>query len=624
MTHKSHFVAAVGSFCFLFASLAQTQTSGPIPSTRVVDWTHVGVPGGIPSANWPIAATLSPRGGGLDDSVAIQNAIDAAPANSVVVLNAGTFTLKPGTNICHNRSDDGGGGVYEAGLCLDKSVVLRGQGPQSTTINYGAGANIISLGKTYLCGTCASFVNITSPATKGSTQITLASVSGVSSGTYLVVTQHNPLDSDGNALVDNVGYTGSCSNCGHGYPNNVMTQVDKVTNVTGSVVTLEQPLYFDYNTSPQIYKLPNMVEHVGLENLKLVGTASSGTGIVYKNINVESCAYCWVHGVESDMAVDRANLYYSDVYASEFSDNFLNDGFSHNSGEDYAVFLEYRASANLVQNNIIRKARHSAALSGGSGNVFAYNYMIDPYMGEDPNYLPDGRTHGAHPYMNLWEGNVQPQFEQDHTHGSTSHNTFFRNYYNLTSTNPSTGLPMANGHYGVNIAAYSNYTSVIGNVIGQYPSGCGASVYQINGEDTESPAIYKLGYWGDGGETGGSPTLNAKAETTMIRGGNWDCVTNSVIWNTNVPSGSLASTYLTPESLPNSLYLSGKPSWFAATSAVWPPIDPSASTKVNKIPAQLCYENGPKTRAPFNPSSCYLAVSSTAPQPPTNLTATVN
>jgi hypothetical protein len=616
MTRKVTVVFALGLFCCLPAPVAEAQ----IPASRSVDWSHAGIPGGIPSASWPIYQTLSPSGG-ADDSVAIQNAINAAPAGSVIRLNAGTYTLHRASTVCQGKSDDYGSGVYEAGLCLtDKSVVLRGAGPDQTILRYGDGANIVSMGRTYLSSSQVAFIPITSGATKGSTQITLQSASGVVPGSYLVVTQTNPLDTDGNPLVNNVGYTGSCSGCGHNLPNNVMAQIVRVSAVSGNLVTTERPLYFNYTNSPQAYKLP-MIENIGLENLRLQSTASSGTGIVFKNINLEACARCWVTNVESDMAVDRSHIYLSDVYGSEISDNYLNDGYNHNSGETYAVYLEFRASENLIQNNIIRKARHSTILSGTSGNVFGYNYLLDSYEGEYQNSLPEKNTHAAHPYMNLWEGNVTSNMEFDFAHGSGSHNTLFRNDLNLTSTNPGTGTPMTGGLFAVTVAYFNNYENVLGNVIGPYGSSCPAVTYEINADASQSASIYKLGYYDDGGTSSPNAALSAKVGQTILRGGNWDCKSNSVVWSSNVPSGSLVSTYLGQQVLPDSLYLSSKPNWFTVSGAVWPPIDPSASTKVNKIPAQICYENGPKIGRAFNPSSCYSTV---APQPPTGLLAVVH
>ena len=610
----------VGVAFFLVLSLSPSVASAQIPASRTVDWTHAGIPGGIPSASWPIAATLSPSGG-PDDSGAIQNALNAAAPGSVVFLNPGTYKLHRSSIVCQGFQDDFATGYAEAGLCLNKKVVLRGSGPNQTILQYGDGANIISLGQLYLSSSNVVFIPITAGSSKGSTQITLQGVAGIAVGSYLVVTQTNPLDpADGNPLVNTSGYTGSCSSCGHNLTNNAMSQIVRVTAISGNVVTTERPLYFDYNTSPQAYKLP-MIENVGLENLRLQSTAASGTLLQYKNINMMGCAHCWVHDVESDMAVDKSHIYLSDVYGSEISDNYVNDGYNHNSGSDYAVLLEFRASENLIQNNIIRKARHSIPLSGTSGNVFAYNYALDAYMGEYPNSLPEKQNHAPHPYMNLWEGNVFPNIEFDFAHGSGGYNTVFRNYVNLTSTNPTTGTAMTAGIFAVALAYYNNYNNIVGNVLGQYLSGCTATAYQINADAPQPPAIFKLGYYDDGGASTPNAALSAKVESTILRGGNWDCQTNSVVWNSNVPSGSLSSTYLASQVLPNSLYLSSKPNWFAASGAVWPPVDPSSATKVNKIPAQICFENGPKIGNAFNPSSCY---SSAAPQPPTGLSAVVH
>src|SRR6266851_2345453 len=136
--------------CFLVVSIMFLPglAAAQIPGSRSVDWTHAGIPGGIPHAACFQTVSAS---GGADDSVAIQNAINAAPAGSVICLNAGTYTLHRASTVCQGKSDDFGSGVYEAGLCLtDKSVVLRGAGPNQTILRYGDGANVISLGRTYL------------------------------------------------------------------------------------------------------------------------------------------------------------------------------------------------------------------------------------------------------------------------------------------------------------------------------------------------------------------------------------------------------------------------------------------------------------------------------------------
>ena len=85
-------------------------------------------------------------------------------------------------------------------------------------------------------------------------------------------------------------------------------------------------------------------------------------------------------------------------------------------------------------------------------------------------------------------------------------------------------------------------------------------------------------------------------------------VAGSILYSTAFVTSTLPGIEANCSStLPTSLYLASRPAWFDTSygCVTWPPIDPLASTKVNKIPAQLCYENGPKTGGDFAPSTCY-------------------
>jgi hypothetical protein len=90
-----------------------------LPPSRAVDWTSVGIPGGIPSASWPVCATLSPSGT-ADDSVAIQNALNGAPARSVVLLRPGVYNIHRSSKVGYDHADDHGAGVYECGLYINR------------------------------------------------------------------------------------------------------------------------------------------------------------------------------------------------------------------------------------------------------------------------------------------------------------------------------------------------------------------------------------------------------------------------------------------------------------------------------------------------------------------------
>jgi chitodextrinase len=81
--------------------------------------------------------------------------------------------------------------------------------------------------------------------------------------------------------------------------------------------------------------------------------------------------------------------------------------------------------------------------------------------------------------------------------------------------------------------------------------------------------------------------------------------------------------------LPASLYLSSKPSWFG--SSQWPPIGPDVSGLTTLIPAKNCFDNVIAKGGTFNASTCYSGGSVVTPPPsdttppstPTGLTTSV-
>lgn len=136
---------------------------GIIPANRLTQWRPgVTYNGGIPNRT-TIFTTLSPAGAGLDDTTAINNAIAAAPDNTVVAFTAGTFNVN-------------GNGL----ICGRSNITLRGVGPGTG----GLFGTIDSTGL-YVCtfnpqGT-GTFFNKQDRVTNHNFQILLVSPVGVSS-----------------------------------------------------------------------------------------------------------------------------------------------------------------------------------------------------------------------------------------------------------------------------------------------------------------------------------------------------------------------------------------------------------------------------------------------------------
>jgi hypothetical protein len=68
--------------------------------------------------------------------------------------------------------------------------------------------------------------------------------------------------------------------------------------------------------------------------------------------------------------------------------------------------------------------------------------------------------------------------------------------------------------------------------------------------------------------------------STVIRGGNYDYVANQVAWTASFSS----------QTLPNSLYLNAKPSFFG--NYQWPWVTPTGSTQLYTLPAKARLDAG--------------------------------
>src|SRR5207245_7959926 len=68
--------------------------SGILDPSRAIDWSHAGIPGGIPNRA-TICVSLDPG----STAAQIDAAIAACPADQVVFLTAGTFTRSGGLNL---------------------------------------------------------------------------------------------------------------------------------------------------------------------------------------------------------------------------------------------------------------------------------------------------------------------------------------------------------------------------------------------------------------------------------------------------------------------------------------------------------------------------------------------
>ena len=553
-----------------FNTTTPPPTGGLIPADRLNDWTYTGVPGGIPNRT-TICATLNPGASASQINSAISSC-----NNGVVYLNAGTYNV--------------------TGIQLYKSnVTLRGAGADKTILK---GGNIIAMGNG---GNSASGISITGGTAKGSTAITVSNTSGLSAGMMIEIDRAN----DPGVVVST---TGNASR--------FIRQVNRIKSISGNTINLENPLFYNFNSSPTIrYTFPTFTSMSGVEDLKLDHSGSGSSGYAFYT---NYCYGCWVKGVHSYNPYGF-HMVILGTLNIEIRDSFFNDAQTvgaNNAG--LAVYGSdlYGSNSNMkIENNIFDKSFPGIELQNStSGNYLGYNY------GHATQVVPDDYfttwmfldNHGPHDMMNLWEGNTGELFGSDGYFGGSSHGVAFRN--NFTGVNL---RGPQNPDNPVRLNRLSYYYTLVGNVLGS-PSARPVKYEQASDGCGDGLAVYRLGYpnIGNCGLTdvtgnnvpGGMSYPDAKVKSTLFRWGNYDYFNNAARWDSSeIPAGVAVPA---TQALPDSLIYSSRPSWWPSAVA-WPPIGPDVAAKANKIPAQLCFENNNIANGgAFNAASCYGSTTS--------------
>lgn len=406
---KSRFIN-ISAFLILLLAVFCSTFSQVIPVHRRIDWSNAGSDFNFPTPDLVVNVNdFGAAGNGVtDDYPAVILAISALNGNYGVVF------FPPGTYLLSNT------------LVLPDSVILRGSRAGLTVLKSTVGENkaIISVAGSVSSG----FISIEAGYTKNSTQLTLVTGGIFSKGDVAEMIEDGHLHMTSDWAMTSLG------------------QMLVIDSVAGFNLFLKEPLRMDYAAAlnPRIRKITPR-KAVSIECLKmerLTATTGQTSNIVF------SYAYnCQVAGVESYLC----NFTHVDVSKSThitIRDSYFQEGHSYgNGGKAYGVAVQATSGSCLVQNNIFRRLRHSMLLQAGpSGNVFAYNYSLNPYwtgVSLPSNSAGDVVLHGNYPYLNLFEGNIVQNVVIDDSHGKNGHhNTFFRNraelYGFFMNNNPAT------------------------------------------------------------------------------------------------------------------------------------------------------------------------------------------
>ena len=370
-----------------------------------------------------------------------------------------------------------------------------------------------------------------------------------------------------------------------------INEIKQIASISGNTITFTSPLTISYRTSHKAQLTPyttdpntgghaanNLDVHVsnaGVENLSLYGGADGA-------LRFETAAYSWAKAIEVTQWIGEG-VAINNSFRVELRDSYIHTGsWPEPGGAGYAISFSKGSSEALIENNILLDVcKNMVFRSSGAGSVVGYNYADDSFDFDTPTWVEVGlnASHMAGSHHVLFEGNLAHNADSDYTHGNAIYLTFFRN--NLTGQRRSftdQAIPRAGG-----LAYGSWWDSFIGNVMGRTGQMAGWSL--DNAANTTNTAawnpngagsIWTFGY--DPERWGAVP--DPKTLSTVIRGGNFDYLTTQAAWSSSLPA----------QTLPASLYLKAKPSFFG--DGQWPWVDPTGSTKLYTLPAKARLDAG--------------------------------
>jgi hypothetical protein len=512
-----------------------------IPDDRRIDW-KPGIPGGIPKYP-PFASVKDPpysakADGKADDTQAIQKAIDACPVGKAVLLPAGTYRLT-------------------TELKISKGIALRGEGPAKTKlINESDKDHIIGIRNWDQEGTA----KILSGCNKGSTAITVDDASKFKINELLLIDALNDPD-----LVDINGEEGVCTYAGREDGKRAMGQLVLLTAKNGNNITLSRPLAFTFKPElkPEASRSTDKaISDAGVEDLYIEMTRRHTDES--SPIRIWNGIHCWIRNVESCRGWFFGHVTMRKCLGCEVRDSYFHHSHGYQGGQAYGVLVGGQSSDCLVENCVMYHLKAGMMLgSAGPGNVFGYNFATGIVGSDYPKTQwahPDFSCHAPHPYMNLFEGNIGSTISFDFIHGSSSHNTLYRNRIDMNSHMPDGRALPSNGN-GVRMDKGNHFENIVGNVFGY--DGIKGVLDAGKKFNFDQKIVWCLGHPDDD-----------KVAQTLLRHGNFDYISKQVQWDPNI----------SVRKLPQSLYLTAKPAFFGNTP--WPPIGPDVSPMTNSIPAR--------------------------------------
>lgn len=540
---------------------------------------------------------------------AINSAISTCPAGQKIVLAKGAYS-------------------FSSSIIMKSGVTLVGGNPAAYPGGTATTDTILTFTGSSGNG-CIQFLGpYVDPSTPASSYLTANITGGLSQGSKRVTLSSNPI-TIGFAVGDLIGLDQlndpSIPVTNTDETNSVVMFLSRlngtrcqgqfvfITAITSTTVDISHPISMgNYVTSlsPQIWRLGNaasVIQNAGLEDLTCIQQAPAG--VDQYCVYWQGCANCWAKNCSIQLP---QNYHFRSLECCRIEIRHCLMQFQSTGGggaytsQSYSMNITY-TSFSLLEDNISNMVTTSIATWGGGncGNVFAYNYATNNRYDQSQFWqIENMGCHGAHPHMNLFEGNFGTVNYFDDIHGSNSHLTSFRNRLYGRGINPFQGSlpgsPTTSDTFPIVMELNCHFHTCVGNVLG-------TTGYHHRYQDNSGIAggasdfIYVTGYNGARDGSGSSWT-DAQVNATLIKLGNWNAVDQGIN-----SSESLGTQTLSP-----SWFYTSQPAWWP-TSLPWPWVDVSNPTvdPLVSMPAGYRFQN--HTEAPSS--------TAVAPSPPTVVTA---
>jgi hypothetical protein len=621
----------------LFSALAFIR-GDLIPMDRLTDWspgTRTGVTGGIPTRTTLIDVTQTPYNAdntdATDASSAIQSALNAASSGQVVYLPAGTYRIN-------------------SSLSLKSNITLRGAGVGTTILDVQASNGVTVPLDPSWANSYNSISTILSGLTSGSTSIVVTTPGGgltpFIGGRMAQISWPNDPNKP---VISNYGFANvrkfDCLITGRSGSTLTITPPLPATFVnvgTAKIIETQiapvsyaglENLTISGNGTSMINGIQlQMAVNSWVQNVKVIN--QQNYGFEFFDCVFDTITHCWITagGVGTNhsgmvMNSDTALLVYDNIiednqpgfeinqcttssviaynlvlcsllgidsnhgphnsfnlYEGNITNNFISDGYFGGESET-TIFRNWIMAVNAVNNTnsfaiALERFARNFSLVGNIMQSAGHTWTDDSVPLGHPNMGNSSSFGTAQPSTGSWWRDLNSDGSTPYTGTLTTRTD---NNHGQITLSSGTGANLVGSNRNDNLIVFQLANGTAPRTFLMSVSGNVLTVDSTNGgvSQLESlpPLNAALNLWAG---PGGFQEIDLDVAATLVRRGNY------YYHSGNIPSSEALGT----DTLPNSLYLGAKPSWFG--DLIWPPFDPTApgTPAYEQIPAGYRYVHG--------------------------------